>query len=247
MVYRPPVFEGAFSSPRDMEGGKQPFVFDILAPDRVTSLLPDGLRLVLEVNPTQVSWSYAKQIERIATKGGWVEQHWGEAPSSMTLGMVTGGFKRLYSGMSNITGGGLDVGGTRRETIAHDKYLDLLALFHNNGSIYDTRGQIVFQGIIQVTFDGGIYQGWFSSFNRTDSAEKPYQFDLSADFTIAHEIMSFRSASSIQGGVGDSFDISNSLGAIRSSVEGVRTTSQPAETTIQSGDFASDPNVRGLA
>ena len=39
---------GAFRTPTDTEGGiKRPVVFDVLAPDMETSILPDGLRLVL--------------------------------------------------------------------------------------------------------------------------------------------------------------------------------------------------------
>jgi hypothetical protein len=191
-----PVFRSAFNGPEDEYDtnlGVRPVVFDILAPDRETSLLPEGLKLVLHVNPSSMKFSYEKAIERIQTKGGYVEQHWGEGARTITFDIATGGFKRLYSGLSNVTGGGFDTGGTRRETIAYDKYLDMLALFHNNGSIYDTRGQIVFQGIIKVTFDGGIYFGWFTSFNVNEAAEKPFQFDLSASFTVSHEVLRLRS------------------------------------------------------
>lgn len=201
----PPIFTSAFTSEDDEFNGLgvRPVVFDILGPDLSTSILPEGLRMVLHVNPSSMSFSYAKQIERIQTKGGFVEQHWGEAARSISLNLATGGFKRLYSGLSNITGGGKDVEGTRRETIAYDKFLDLLALFHNNGSIYDTSGQIALQGIIKVLFDGGVYLGWFSTFNITEAAEKPYQFALTAEFTIAHEVMRLRSNMGPEGTLGN--------------------------------------------
>ena len=189
-----PIFRSAFQSPDDEFDyrGVRPVVFDILGPDQETSLLPAGLRMVLHVNPISMAFTYAKQIERIQTKGGFVEQHWGEAARSISFSMATGGFKRLYSGLSNITGGGIDVGGNRRETIAYDKFLDLLALFRNNGSVYDYTGQIVLQGKIKITFDGGIYLGWFNSFKVDESSEKPYQFTLSAEFTIDQEILRLR-------------------------------------------------------
>lgn len=191
-----PIFRSAFQSPADETDpskGIRPMVFDILAPDRETSILPEGLKLVMHVNPTSMSLSYSKVIERIQTKGGYVEQHWGDAPTTISLNMVTGGFMRLYSGLSNITGGGLDMGGNRRETIAYDKFLDMLALFKNNGAVYDTTGKIVFQGVIKMTFDGGVYLGWFSAFNVTESVEKPYQFDFTSEFTVAKEIVRLRS------------------------------------------------------
>lgn len=204
MATRPPIFKSAFVSEDDefSAQGIRPVVFDILAPDLVTSILPEGTRMVLHVNPSSMAFSYAKQIERIQTKGGFVEQHWGEAARSITFAMATGGFKRLYSGLSNVTGGGHDTDGTRRETIAYDKYLDLLALFHNNGSIYDTSGQIALQGIIKVLFDGGVYLGWFTDFGVTEAADKPFQFALTATFTVAHEIMRLRSPMPASGTVG---------------------------------------------
>jgi len=192
-----PVFKGAFNSPQDefdRNKGIKPVVFDILAPDMETSILPEGLKMVLHVNPTSMSLTYAKVIERIQTKGGYVEQHWGEGARSISFDMVTGGFMRLYSGLSNTTGGpgAYPAGGTRRETLAYDKYLDLLALFHNNGCVYDLTGQIVFNGAIKITFDGGVYIGWFSDFNITEAADKPYQFALTATFTVSFEAQRFR-------------------------------------------------------
>ena len=188
------VFQGAFNSPEDETSGLgiRPVVFDILATDWETSLLPDGLKMVLHVNPRSMTFTWGKLISRIQTKGGWVEQHWGEGPRNIAFDQATGGFMRLYGGLSNITGpgptgDGYDAGGTRRDTIAYDKYLDMLALFHNNGSVYDRKGQVVFQGIIKVMFDGGSYFGWFNDFTVQETAEKPYQFSLSSSFTVSHE------------------------------------------------------------
>lgn len=189
-----PVFRGAFLRPgEEFNGsGKIPMIFDILAPDGVTSILPDNLRMILDVNPQSAAFSYSQVIERTQTKGGFVEFHWGEGLRSIDLNMVTGGFKRLYSGLSNITGGGLDVGGNRRETINYSKYLDMLALFHNNGQITDINGTIVFSGQIRIMFDGGIYIGWFDSFSVAEAAGKPFQFELTTKFTIDKEILRFR-------------------------------------------------------
>ena len=103
--------------------------------------------------------------------------------------MVTGGFMRVGSGLSNITGGDA----TRRDTIAYDKFLDLLALFHNNGAVYDSTGKIAFQGKIKITFDGGSWTGWFQNFSVTEDAEKPYLFTLSANFIVDDESLHLHS------------------------------------------------------
>jgi hypothetical protein len=192
-----PIIKSSFQSPADEfdpNKGIRPVVFDILAPDLETSILPDDLKMVLHVNPQSRALNYSKEIQRIQTRGGFVEQHWGEAARSIDFQMATGGFVRLFSGLSNITGGpgAYDAGGTRRETIAYDKFLDVLALFSNNGSVYDITGQIVFQGIIKVTFDGGIYLGWFNNLNITEDATKPFMFTFTANFIVSQEVQRFR-------------------------------------------------------
>lgn len=191
-----PIFRGMYPAGQD-EGatgsGKRPVILDILAPDLETSMLPDGIKLVLYVNPNSISIKHDKTITAIQTRGGFVEQHWGDNTQGITLEMATGGFKRLYTGLiGGITSPAL-TGGTRRETLAYDSYLDLLALFHNNASIYDMRGQVVAQGQIKLTFDGGVYLGWFSSFSVTESADQPYRFTMSGEFTVAKELQTWRS------------------------------------------------------
>jgi hypothetical protein len=198
-----PLFTGAFPARQNDEfsgRGVRPVVFDILGPDHETSILPEGLKLVLHVNPSSMSVKYSRGVERIQTKGGWVEQHWGDQPQSMDFQAATGGFMRLYTGISNVTSPNL-TGGTRRETLAYDTYLDLLALFHNNGSVYDASGQVALQGSIKVTFDGGVYLGWFEgSFSVSESADKPFQFALTASMNISKEIQVWRTAVDLTGG-----------------------------------------------
>lgn len=197
-----PIIRSSFESYQDefLKLGKRPVVFDILAPDRRTSLLPDGLKMVLHTNPNSMQFSHTKVIERTQTLGGWVEAHWGAAPAEISMTATTGGFVRLHTGLSNITGPtgsnsqilpttmqATGTGGGRRDSIAYDKYLDLLALFKNNGSIYDINGQIALQGQILVAFDGGAWWGWFSTFSVEETADQPYQFAITAAFTVERE------------------------------------------------------------
>lgn len=188
-----PVFNGAFPAGYldEFSGrGVRPVVFDIIDPSG-NSILPDDLKLVLKVNPKSMSLNYAKNITRIQTKGGFVEQHWGEGTQAIGFDMVTGGFMRLYTGMSNVTSPEL-TGGSRRETLAYESYLDILSMFHNNGSVYGVDGQVALQGSLKLTFDGGVYYGWFNSFSVTESTENPYQFSMSAEFEVSEEIQTWR-------------------------------------------------------
>jgi hypothetical protein len=191
-----PIFRGAFPAGADDEfsgRGVRPVVFDIIAPDGETSILPEALKMVLHVNPNSMKVKHEKVIERVQTKGGYVEQHFGGGAQSIDFDMATGGFMRLWTGLSSNTSPNM-TGGTRRETLAYDSYLNMLALFHNNGSVYDITGQVALQGKIKITFDGGVYFGWFSTFSVTESADKPFQFTMTAAFEIEHEIQTWRTA-----------------------------------------------------
>lgn len=202
------IIQSTANGPDEASSGRgiRPVVFDILAPDKKTSLLADDIRLVLHVNPSTMKPSYSKVIERVQTQDGWVLFHWGDAPSEVTFEGSTGGLVRLYSGLSNITGPtssnslikpttlqAQSLGGTRQDTIAYDKYKDILALYKNNGAIYDTHGNIAYQGQIKMIFDDGNWYGWFTSFSVDESVDKPYQFRLSASFTVEREFHLLRS------------------------------------------------------
>jgi hypothetical protein len=193
MSSRRGYFRGAFNGP-DAEAsgaGIRPVVFDVMAPGNQTSLLPDGVKMVLHVNPKSMNLKYSRKVERTQTLTGWVEEHWGDDVQSISFSQVTGAFMRMYSGLSNTTNPAY--GGTRRETLAYDSYLDMLALFHNNGSVYDSFGRVALQGSIKCTFDGGVYLGWMESFNPTQSVNSPYQFEVSFEFTVSKELQSWRS------------------------------------------------------
>lgn len=234
-----PVFKGSFVGPdeEELHRGRRPVIFDILAPDEETSLLnlknggKGDLRLVLHVNPSTMQLSYSKQIERVQTRGGWVEYHWGDAAEEVTFSAATGGFMRLYSGLSNITGAGAGVQG-RRQTIAYNKYVDLLALFHNNGAIYDSRGNIVVQGYVKMTFDGGVHIGWFDGqFQVTEDANTPFMFNLSTRFIIDREVMRFHTASLFDFGAPESVATSDVPQAQESTVLFDETATSPFPPT----------------
>ena len=201
-----PLFQGAFPAGEDealSREGKRPVIFDVLAPDLETSMLPDGYKLVLFVNPNSLSLKYTRTVERMQTRGGFVEQHWGDGPSSLDLQASTGGFMRLYTGLSNITSPG-ETGGSRRETLAYDSYLDMLALFHNGGSVYDAEGNVALQGIIKIIFDGGVYRGWFNSFSVEESAVNPYRFTMSGSLDISDEVQVWKTTVGFNSAVEDS-------------------------------------------
>lgn len=187
------MIPSAFQSPTDgdLRMNRTPLVFDVLGPDWATSVLPEGVRLVMHANPSSLKVNRQRLVERIQTLGGFVEQHWGDATTDITADAVTGGFVRVFSGLSNSTSYAVN-GGSRRETIAYDKFLDLLALFQSNGGIYDANGNVALQGAIKMTFDEGVYIGWFNQFSVSESAERPFMFQMSFAFTVHRELVTWR-------------------------------------------------------
>jgi hypothetical protein len=153
-----------------------PVAFQVTSPfDFNKVLLPHAL--VLHVNPATFNETFTKKVERIQTKGGWVEQHWGDDLSEISADGSTGAFMNIYTGLTSVL---------RNRTIAYDRFRDLHDLFRHNGSVYDPYGNIVLQGQIILMFDRGTFTGTFRTFQFTETAESPFAFQLNWTFKIEH-------------------------------------------------------------
>lgn len=158
--------------------GYIPLAFQITSPyDRLKAMLPHAL--VAHVNPESFAESFNKKIERIQTRGGFVEQHWGDDLSEISVDQSTGAFVNLYTGLSSVL---------RQRTIAWDRYRDLYDLYRNNASVYDPAGNIVLQGHVMLMFDRGTYLGYFRSFSVEETDSAPFSFKLSWSFKVVETI-----------------------------------------------------------
>jgi hypothetical protein len=154
--------------------------FQVTSPfNRMRVLMPHAL--VLHVNPMSISETHTQKVERFQTRGGWVEQHWGHDLIEVSVDQSTGAFMNIYTGLTSVL---------RQQTIAWDRYRDLHDLYHNNGSLYDPRGNIVLQGHILMLYDRGSFLGTFRSFELSETDEAPFSFKLSWSFKIEHTILS---------------------------------------------------------
>ena len=155
-----------------------PVAFQVTSPyDFRKVILPHAL--VMHVNPANFNETFNKKIERIQTKGGWVEQHWGDDLTEISGDGSTGAFMNIYTGLSSVL---------RRRTIAYDRYRDLHDLFRHNGSVYDPYGNIVLQGQILLMFDRGVFLGTFRSFDFEETADSPFTFTMNWSFKVEHII-----------------------------------------------------------
>ena len=157
-------------------GNAIPVVFQVVSPDNNTLLLPDFL--YLHVNPESFEVSYDQQIERFQTQGGFVEQHFGEQLSEVSGSQSSGVFMSVEDGITRYN---------RRDSVAYRKTLQLIDVFKSNGSVYDDQGMVQFKGRIRIVFGYGTYDGFFTTFDVTETAESPFSLQLSWSFTAEKE------------------------------------------------------------
>lgn len=155
-----------------------PLAFQVTSPyDETKALLPHAL--IAHVNPQNFSETFSKRVEKIQTRGGFVEQHWGDDLSEISVDQSTGAFINLYTGLSSLL---------RQRTIAWDRYRDLYDLYRNNGSITDPYGAVVLQGWIMIMYDRGTYIGTFRNFSVEETDETPFMFRMSWSFKVEKTI-----------------------------------------------------------
>lgn len=156
----------------DARDGFIPLAFQVTSPYRPDHvLLPHAL--VMHVNPASFQETFNKKIERIQTRGGFVEQHWGDDLTDISADASTGAFVNLHTGLSSVI---------RQRTIAWDRYRDLYDLYRHNASVYDPYGAIVLQGQIMLMYDRGTYLGTFRKFDVEESDDSPFAFKISWSF-----------------------------------------------------------------
>lgn len=181
-----------------------PMAFQVTSPfSNRRVLMPHAL--IMHVNPQNYSEQHSKKIERIQTRGGFVEQHWGDDLTEITCDGSTGAFMNIYTGLTSLL---------RQRTIQWDRYRDLHDLYRNNGSLYDPYGNIVLQGNIMLMYDRGTYNGYFKSFEVEETDDSPFAFKLSFSFKVQEELMklpNLTSNTSQRGLVSPAFQSQNAL------------------------------------
>jgi hypothetical protein len=169
-----PTQSPEYFHPAKSRFGTIPMAFQITSPLNVLqALLPHAL--VMHVNPANFNETFTKRIERFQTRGGFVEQHWGDELSEIAADGSTGAFMNLYTGTSSLL---------RQSTIAWDRYRDLHDLYRNNGDVYDPYGNIVLKGNVMLMYDKGTYVGYFSTFEIEETDGSPFTFSLSWNFKV---------------------------------------------------------------
>ena len=174
-----PSLDAGYPHPATARRGPIPMAFQVTSPfNNRLALMPHAL--VLHVNPTSFNENPTKKVERIQTRGGFVEQHWGDELTEISAEGSTGAFVNIFTGLSSIE---------RQKTIAWDRYRDLLDLYYNNGSVYDPQGNIVLQGNVMLMYDKGTYIGYFVNFSSEETGDSPFTFNISWTFKVEETIL----------------------------------------------------------
>lgn len=90
------------------------------------------------INPNQLVINHSKKIQEQVTRGGFVIFHWGDNLDEINASGVTGSFARLdlpgsKNGVGDYKAAQPDVGIDRRNTWPYLRFIQLLALYRNNG------------------------------------------------------------------------------------------------------------------
>lgn len=180
-----------YTHPAETRKGAIPMAFQITSPfDYQKCLLPHSL--VLHVNPSSFNETFTKRIERIQTRGGWVEQHWTDDLTEISAEGSTGAFVNIFTGTSSVL---------RQKTIAWDRYMDLHDLYRHNGAVYDPSGAIVLQGQVMLMYDRGSYLGKFYTFEMTETDTSPFAFQVSWTFKVEHTLLSVAGTTALSRGL----------------------------------------------
>jgi len=217
-----PTTTPAYNHPAAVRNGTIPVAFQITSPLNVLeALLPHAL--VMHVNPANFNETFTKKVNRIQTRGGFVEQHWGDELSEIQADGSTGAFVNLTTGTSSLL---------RQQTIAWDRYRDLHDLYRNNGDVYDPYGNIVLRGNVMLMYDKAFYIGYFSTFESEETDGSPFTFSLNWTFKVETIVQN------VPGVIGNA-GLGNPIGP---NMVGVYPAFQTQNTVANTGP-ASAPNV----
>ena len=146
------------------------------------------------LNPN--SWNVTMQqlVTPIRTVGGYVVQHWGHNPDTISVEGWSAAFYLSGEELSLINDpGGVSDGITsahRRFTEGYRHFLKLLEVFRHNGVDVLPKGMPKRAGLgaIEIQYQGVVYLGHFLEFNYTESEENPYSIQYSYTFKVRREI-----------------------------------------------------------
>jgi len=174
------------------DGIGRPMLFQVTQVGSLEPLWP--YVLALHVNPGSLQEQYTKNKNVVMTRGGFVEFNWPDDLDSLSADSTTGAFVGPDSGLTADSanpryriGGGAGIVRSfrgRHGTIAWERHADLLDLFRQNGHVFNGNGVPILRSQIMCIYDRGIYLGWFTTFEVTETGDLPFQFKVTWEFKV---------------------------------------------------------------
>jgi hypothetical protein len=129
----------------------------------------------LHVSPLSMSIQYRKNISRSRTRGGFVEEHFGDELDTFSVEGSTGGFFSLINGVNTLH---------RNKTLSMINFQEILAIYRNNACVYDDKGIIIAQGFVVLTWDNYRFNGQFVNFSWDETADSPFRYKFNFSFEV---------------------------------------------------------------
>lgn len=158
--------------------------------------IPD---IVLLVNPVDLSYSMANTVQETRTRGGFLQEFWGSEMDSMTAnGKTATAF--VARDDANDQSGGLTIR-ELRSSAGYNNLRRLVDIYRSNGVIYGMRAMgnyavgfdpekpvfrktLLYNGFVSIFYDGVTYNGYFESFEVTESGESPFWLEWNFTFKV---------------------------------------------------------------
>jgi hypothetical protein len=140
---------------------------------RIEGLKEIPPKLVMQINPQNLDLQYSHLIQETRTLGGFIQEFWGEALTSLNSSGTTAMFYN-ESGVTN----------NKTETSGYQNFINLVNFYKNNGKVYSSKlaNKIISFGTVIMTYFGKEYEGYFESFGVNETADAP--FYLAYDFSF---------------------------------------------------------------
>jgi hypothetical protein len=166
------------------------FVMSVYIVDSVGYQMASGLELDI---PHDVKYSYKPLISQYQTRGGIVQEHWGDDLDTINVKGATASFIHPTCGLTRTQA---------RQTLAYSQFLDTIDVYLNNGCIYDNTGKIIDRaargnpaasvgGKVVIYYSAGLFEGFFTEFNYEESSDQPYHFLFDFTFRVQRVILGY--------------------------------------------------------
>jgi len=158
--------------------------------------------IILLVNPSELSWSLANKVQETRTRGGFVQEFWaGELETLSAEGQSAVAYVVRNDGHPKGQGGGLTIRDLRSGSAGYRNLRRLVDVYRSNGVLYGMRamgnyavGQgdekpvfrktLLYNGYVQVFYDGVTYSGFFENFEIMESGDMPFWLTWSFTFKV---------------------------------------------------------------